>query len=342
MEPSVPSPLRLRRLECGLTQAQLAQRAGVSRQLVAAVEAGQNTPGVDAAIKLAGALGSNVEQLFAASPTTVIPALDDRLADGALVRVGRVGDRLVAAELADHGTSGSGWSTADARITGGRLQLFSRAEADRFVLAGCDPALGIAETMLSDLGPSSLIALPAATDTAVRALGDRRVHAAAVHGPAGHLPTPPMGVLRLHLANWRVGLAVSREIAATTVEAVLEQGVTIVQRDPGAASQQALARSASRLGRELPPGPRAAGHIEAARLAGILGSAAVTTEAAAHAFGLSFLPLEQHTVEIWVANEWAHHPATDPLGNLLASAAFTDRVAALGGYDLAETGTRVA
>lgn len=342
MESLVVSPLRARRRQCGLTQAQLAQRAGVSRQLVAAVEAGQNTPGVDAAIKLAQALGSSVEQLFAALPTAVTPALDDPLADGALVRVGRVGDRLVAAELPDHGISGGGWGTADALIADGRLQFFPRTDVDRFVLAGCDPALGIAETMLSDLGPSSLIALPAATDTAVRALGNRRVHAAAVHGPAGHLPTPPTGVLRLHLANWQVGLALSREIAATTVEAVLEEGVTIVQRDRGAASQQALARSASRLGREIPPGPRAAGHIEAARLAGVLGSAAVTTEAAAHAFGLSFLPLEQHTVEIWVAAEWAHHPATEPLGNLLASAAFTGRVAALGGYDLAESGTRIA
>src|SRR5579875_1199408 len=36
--------LRDRRREVGLTQAQLAQRAGVSRQLIAAVEAGRNVP----------------------------------------------------------------------------------------------------------------------------------------------------------------------------------------------------------------------------------------------------------------------------------------------------------
>ena len=58
------SRLRERRLECGLTQTELAARAGVSRQLVAAVETGHNTPAVDAALRLARALATTVEALF--------------------------------------------------------------------------------------------------------------------------------------------------------------------------------------------------------------------------------------------------------------------------------------
>jgi transcriptional regulator with XRE-family HTH domain len=332
-------PLRARRLEFGLTQAELAQRAGVSRQLVAAVEAGQNTPAVDAALRLALALGTTVEQLFAVPAVGVAPALDDTPREGALVRVARVGDRIVAAELPDHGTAGGGWATPDGVVTGSEVQLFPGAGVDRFVLAGCDPALGIAETMLSGLGRASLLTLSAPTDTVLRSLRERRVHAAAVHGPVGDLPAAPESVLRLHLAGWQVGLALAPGSAAPTLEAALEPNRTIIQRDPAAASQQALARAAARLGREIPSGPRAAGHIEAARLAAILGCPAVTTEAAAHAFGLTFLPLERHRVEIWIADEWLHHPAAEPLGNLLASAAFTDRVAALGGYDLVGTGT---
>src|ERR1039458_5311546 len=61
--------LRERRLECGLTQTELAARAGVSRQLVAAVEADRNTPAADAAIGLAPALATSVEELFASRPT---------------------------------------------------------------------------------------------------------------------------------------------------------------------------------------------------------------------------------------------------------------------------------
>ena len=97
------SPLRERRIECGLTQAELAARAGVSRQLVAAVEAGHNTPAVDAALGLARALTTSVEELFADTPPDVVPALGGHLPDGAPLRVGRVADQLVAAELADHG-----------------------------------------------------------------------------------------------------------------------------------------------------------------------------------------------------------------------------------------------
>ena len=57
--------VRGRRLECGLTQDALAERAGVTRQLVAAVEGGRNTPSVEAAMAIARALGTTVEELFA-------------------------------------------------------------------------------------------------------------------------------------------------------------------------------------------------------------------------------------------------------------------------------------
>lgn len=338
------SRLRARRRECGLTQAELAARAGVSRQLVAAVEAGQNAPAVDAALSLARALGSTVEALFAPAPAPpeVVPAFGAPLREGAPLRVGRVGDRLVAAELADHGVAGATWATPDATIEHGEVRLFAGAMASGLVLAGCDPALGVAEAMLGGLGQSSLLALPAATDTALAALASGGVHAAVVHGPGDRLPEAPVPVLRLHLARWQVGLALAARLAGRSLEALLSGTIPIVQRDPTAASQQALTRAAARLGTgSLPPGSRAGGHIEAARLAATLGCAAVTTEAAAHAFELRFLPLEEHTVQVWLARRWVDHPGAGALGNLLAGAAFTERVAQFGGYDLDGCGSRI-
>ncbi|HWF53019.1 MAG TPA: helix-turn-helix domain-containing protein [Solirubrobacteraceae bacterium] len=335
------SPLRVRRQECGLTQFQLAERAGVSRQLVAAVEAGQNAPAVDAALRLAGALRSTVEQLFAPPAQDVLRALEGELRDGVPLRIGRVGERLVAAELPDHGTAGGGWAAGDGVLEDGGLRLFPGADIDGLVLAGCDPALGIAEAMLTGLGRSRLIVLSAPTDIALGSLAAGRLHAAAVHGPADRLPVPPIPVTRIHLARWQVGLGLGPAHPARTVEGVLGSGVAIVQRDRGAASQQALERAAARLRIGLAPGPRAAGHLDAARLATTLGCAAVTTDAAANAFGLRFLAVEEHTVEIWLAREWAHHVAVEPFGNLIAGAAFTQRVAVLGGYDLAGCGTIV-
>ncbi|MBV9801135.1 MAG: helix-turn-helix domain-containing protein, partial [Solirubrobacterales bacterium] len=203
------SSLRERRLECGLTQTELAARAGVSRQLIAAVEAGHNVPAVNAALGLARALATSVEELFAPRPREVVAALGDRLRDGEAVRVGRVAGQLVAAKLADRGIAGAGWARPDGVVDHGRLRLFAGAIPAGVVLAGCDPALGVAESMLDGLGARSLLAISTSTGTALRALRCGGVHAAAVHGLAGGLPRPPVPVVRWHLARWRVGLAVS-------------------------------------------------------------------------------------------------------------------------------------
>ena len=53
-----------RRTELGLTQAELAERVGVTRKTVNTVENNVFTPSATLAIKLARALGLAVEQLF--------------------------------------------------------------------------------------------------------------------------------------------------------------------------------------------------------------------------------------------------------------------------------------
>jgi putative transcriptional regulator len=56
--------LREKREELGLTQAQLADRIGVSRKTVNTVENGVFVPSTIVALKLARALGEPVEALF--------------------------------------------------------------------------------------------------------------------------------------------------------------------------------------------------------------------------------------------------------------------------------------
>lgn len=337
-----PSALRARRLACGLTQGELAARAGVSRQLVAAVEAGRNTPAVDAALGLAHALATSVEQLFVAVGSEVVAAVGDDLREGAALRLGQVGARLVAAELADHGIAGATWAMPDGLLEAGRLRRFPGGHPAGTVIAGCDPALGVAEAMLAGLGVQSLLAASAPTGTALRALRAGRIHAAVVHGLPGKLPEPPVPVLRSHLARWQVGLAFPGKLRRHTLEALLGGDLPLVQRDPAAASQQALERARVAAGLTAAArGPRATGHLDAARIAATLGGAAVTTEAAARAFGLGFLALEAHAVEVWAAERWLDHPGVNALGDLLVTAAFTERVAHFGGYDLAGCGRRL-
>lgn len=60
--------VRAARTASGLTQAELAQQVGVTRQTVVAVEAGDYAPSVYLALAIAQRLGATVEGLFGAGP----------------------------------------------------------------------------------------------------------------------------------------------------------------------------------------------------------------------------------------------------------------------------------
>jgi transcriptional regulator with XRE-family HTH domain len=336
--------VRERRLGLGISQSELAGRAGVSRQLVAAVEGGRNAPSVEAALALAGALGCTVEGLFGRKTRgRSRSALGQALPDGAAVRVGRVGEQLVAAELPDHGIAGDGWARGDAVVVRGEIELFPDAEIAGTVVAGCDPAMGVAEAMLAGRGRRSLLALSAPTGESLAALEQGAVHAAVVHDRREELPEPEQPVGRVHLARWQVGLAVSPGVGEASLELAAHADFPLIQRPHSARSQRAFERALGVAGLGSPrTGPIASGHLAAARAASLLRGAAVTTEGAARAFGLRFLALEEHIVQLWVAEQWLGETCVQDLVELLGRPAFTRRVAQFGGYDLADCGTLVS
>ena len=63
-DPRLASRLKEMRTAAGLTQAELAERAGVSRKTVNTVEIGVFVPSTILALSLARALGTTVEELF--------------------------------------------------------------------------------------------------------------------------------------------------------------------------------------------------------------------------------------------------------------------------------------
>ncbi|MBE7699584.1 helix-turn-helix transcriptional regulator [Oerskovia sp. Sa1BUA8] len=56
--------VRARRAALGLTQAQLAERLGVSRQTVISIERGRFDPSLPLAFRLSALLGAPIEELF--------------------------------------------------------------------------------------------------------------------------------------------------------------------------------------------------------------------------------------------------------------------------------------
>lgn len=333
--------LRRARAVAGLTQVELARAAGLSRALVSAVETGRHAPSVDAALALAGALGERVEDLFGRTPSLQRPIFGSPR-DGAPVLAARVGDEMVYDAVPEHGVAGPHWRAPDGVARDGGVELFDGRRPDGFVVAGCDPALGLAAELLPDAGPARLLAVAASSAAASDALRRGVVHAAVVHG-TGPSPSSAVPALhRVHLARWEVGLA-------ALPEAPLELGrtgsMTVARRDPGAESQRALERALAAAGGWLGPvqGPVATGHLDAARLVALgVAELGVTMRPAAAAFGLSFLRLEEHDVQLWVAAQWWDHPGAQALAEVIGSDGFRRRLEHLEGYDLTGAGAPLA
>ena len=98
--------IRRARSSRGLTQIDLAARAGISRQALGAIESGSYQPGVSVALSLARELGESVENLFGAEQNDTLRHIaaswpDDDISAGrptprTRVALGRVGGKIVA------------------------------------------------------------------------------------------------------------------------------------------------------------------------------------------------------------------------------------------------------
>lgn len=331
--------IRSLRLARGLTQVQLAELADVSRQLVGAVEADRHLPRVDAAVRLAAALSTSVEELLAPDAHAAIGVLGDPQ-DGALVRIGRVGDRLVCVPAAG---SGEGWASADAQVRDGAVQLFD-VERPAVVVAGCDPVIGLASRLLEVTSGPRVMPVATSSARAAEVLAAGRSHAVTLHGPDISSAASPVAVRRWHIARWQVGLAAPAELAAGWIDDALAGRLPVVHRETGAGSQDAFERARRpEQGADSPiNGPRVGGHGEAAWRARTDGMVAVTIEPAALANGLVFHPLETHTSELWVAAEHADNALLHAFFNEVTGERVHRRLAAIGGYDLSDNGREIA
>lgn len=330
--------VRERRMELGWSQAQLAERAGVSRQLVSAVESGRHEPSVSAALAIASVLGMPVEHLFGGHEAHLdaVAVIGDSLPIGPVL-VGRVRDRLAAVPVA--ALEELDGVVPDGRWTGSGVELLPAAQPSAVVVAGCEPALGL----LAGTAPKRAGVLWARSSSgdARRALLDGRAHAATVHERSDRMPTPTEGIEAYELARWRVGLAFDHHHGSAAD--VVGAGGVVAQRERSAASQAAFTRWLHRVGLRQPGGPRVGGHVAACQLvAAGAADAGVTTEPAAIAAGLRFEVFEEHTVQLWCPRDLLAELPLAALMDELVSSAFAHRLGSLPGYDVAALGRRVA
>ncbi len=313
-----------------MTQAELAGLAGVSRQLVGAVESGRHLPRVDAALALSRALGVSPESLFASDTSPVDVLTGGPPGEGEAVRVGMIGVQVVTSPPL---TGGEGWGPADGAIESGRV-VGSGISRPSVVVAGCEPGLETLESMLRQEGIGAM-AVVASSASAVNAMTQGRAHAAVVHAPEGEVPDAPPGLVRFGLTGWSVGLALPPGMTSGWWDLVVSGGIPVVQREPSAAAQQSFLEA---VGGEV-PGPRAGGHLSAGRHGICAGIPALTIEPVSAALGVAFHPLAHHRVELWVDDRWLGERGVEAMLTAVTGEAFRRRLEQIGGYHLEELGS---
>lgn len=71
MEKDIAPIIRARRGELGITQSELAKKAGVTRAAMCRYESGERIPTLDTAVRLSRALGINLDQLAGREPLVI-------------------------------------------------------------------------------------------------------------------------------------------------------------------------------------------------------------------------------------------------------------------------------
>jgi molybdate-binding protein/DNA-binding XRE family transcriptional regulator len=345
-----------------LSQGQLADLTGLTRQAVSAIETGQYVPNTAVALRLARALGCTVEELFALAP----PCLPDGIelaagqAPGARrMALGRVGERWIGFPLSGGREIHQGFISADLLLPeNGAPQLLTSVERldQTAVLLGCDPSLGILSAHLAAHSAGRLLWLAEASQPALDALARGEAHLAGTHLRDPDSQTYNLfqarrslagaGGLVVEFARWEAGLVVApgNPKGLRTVADLARADVRIINREAGSGSRALLDELLRHAG---VPGHSIAGyerlvssHMAAAGVvAGGGADVAIALRATALALGLHFVPLDEMRFDLVIPESHLSHPTVSRLLDTLQSAALRAELGALPGYDVSGMGT---
>ncbi len=352
--------VRAQREARGYSQQALAERIGLSRQSLSAIEAGRVSPAVDIALRLAEALGTSVERLFGPRQAQLLHAVAARPELTGRVALTEVAGRWVAHPLA----GANARLAADAVVverSGAQLAVeplsgLEQARANLIVM-GCALALGLlAERLNGRPGPGRCLWLPSSSGAALEALARGEVQLAGVHlvdGSTGadnvvdvrrQLPSTPVTLVTL--ARWEAGLVTrpGEPRAIRHPRELARRGLRVVTREPGSGARRLLDRTLREVGVSAPRGERwvqAPGHLEVAQLVA-LGAAdvGVATRDAAISHGLGFVPLAEERYDLVVPTELLADARVRRLLEVLTSRELRRELTELG-YDVRGAGDTV-
>ena len=374
---AIENRLRLKRIEKGLSQGDLAKQAGLTRQALYAIESNHYLPGTEISLRLANTLGCSVEDLFSfeASGEFIEADLVDSISELSLpvrAKVARVGNRLLARPVSKLGDMQNYMVTADGLILEQgpkagrneskrrvRLQLLQRSQTieEEIVIAGCDPAMYLAaEHFRRYRDGVSVVGCTMGSVAAIEALRREEVHVAGLHlvdersGQSNlpylkrYLKSGRFTVIRF--AAWEQGLMVPRHNPKKIhgIEDLSRRGMHFVNRERGSGARLLLDSLLAKAGlaskRIKGIDHEVFSHLEVARNV-VEGRAdvGIGVQAAALQFGLDFLPLQEEHYDLVMPSHYlTSHPSLSRFIDSLVGKPFRKEVEALGGYDVKEIG----
>jgi molybdate-binding protein/DNA-binding XRE family transcriptional regulator len=334
-----------------ISAAALAELAGITRQTVYSIEAGDYVPNTTVALQLARILEVSVEELFslateAPAPPKPVPVdFITPARTGEPVQLCRVGNRMIGVSAAPQMM----FPPADGIVVDhSKAQLFQEQDEEKRVLiAGCDPGISLLARHLD------MVVAPSTSRQALQWLKQGKVHVAGTHlrdSASGDYNLPiikhlfPSGTVKVvTFAVWQQGLVTRTGSEIRGIEDLAGKHVRIINREKGAGSREVLDQHLRAAGissnRVNGYGRIATGHFPAAQAVS-QGEAdcCIATRAAARAFGLHFIPLSTERYDLVIRRQFANLPAMQTLFDVLNRSALRRKLELLAGYDTTHTG----
>ncbi|MEH1932551.1 MAG: substrate-binding domain-containing protein [Nostoc sp.] len=361
------------RTRLGMSQQDLANIASVTRQTISGVESGLYAPSVAITLRLAKALGCQVEDLFWLERD--LPEVEAVLAkpvpNGQQLRVSmaRVGGQWIAYPLigkdafrqdmipADgEGTSQKGTNKVRVRLLDDNLDTLHNT----VVIAGCAPVISLWARATERWHPQLRVQYNFANSmAALHSLCRGEAHIAGMHlydPETGEYNTPFVRdvlagreAVLITLGVWEEGLLLKsgNPMGIRTVTDLIAGGATIVNREIGSGSRMLLEQT---LQKEQIPFDAVQGfdnilksHQDVAQavVRGVA-DAGMSTASVATAFGLGFIPLHQSRYDLVILKEYLEEAPVQQLLSTLGHRMVHSQFEILGGYDISKIGEVVA
>jgi molybdate-binding protein/DNA-binding XRE family transcriptional regulator len=337
--------LRDRRVLRGWSQDELAQRSGLSRAGISAIEIGRLVPSAAAALSLAAALDCRVEDLFRlrseqpSKPRWAWPPVHSSCRYWS-AEIGGM-ERLYPVEATPMGVVHH-----DGLNQGGKIQGRGHRDPRRtLIMACCDPAVGILAAELARKADVRLIALQRPSRKSLALLGQGLIHVAGIHLATVERPDGNTSIVRdelgrgynlIRLARWEEGVAFTPG-RFSSIRAAVRSNLCWIGREDGSGARQCLDEvlsSTRTVPRHVASDHR--GVAEAIRSG--WADAGVCLRLVCEEAGLSFLGVRQEAYDLCFPVECEEDLRIQALLEVVRSSTYRETLGELPGYQSEETG----